>query len=312
MGARRRCSSREGVSVTREGAETGGWARTRTHVGREVEQVGSVCCENLGIGSTRLHERLCVSAEAFSVLSVRDCSMTSICADELTSRDVVLKADSRRKQPPPDCRNANGTGVAVLEVAVLAEGCSEGARRIGEESSLQDLCRVSSSVWVGVVAVMRAWRRSSRTRTAATLCEEARHAGRVLRSALPQAKRKLAEGNPPFPFDDLPTDRNDNIWNQIRADYNLTLPELSALTNERCSGQRTHQPHSSGAPGGLLPLGFSLLLGLPWLPWLSPPSTRNSTSTPTNMSGPESHHQPQLWRASRSMDGSRPEAASRG
>jgi hypothetical protein len=54
---------------------------------------------------------------------------------------------------------------------------------------------------------------------------------------LASAKQKL-RGNdnaPPFNFDSLPLDReNDSIWSEIRSEYGLTLPELSALKNARC------------------------------------------------------------------------------
>lgn len=38
----------------------------------------------------------------------------------------------------------------------------------------------------------------------------------------------------PFSFDDLPKDINANIWRDIRVEYELSLPELSALQNARC------------------------------------------------------------------------------
>ena len=49
-----------------------------------------------------------------------------------------------------------------------------------------------------------------------------------------EAKRKIQENN--FAFDDLPDNRNDfSIWNRLLdAPYNLSVPELSALKNDRC------------------------------------------------------------------------------
>lgn len=35
-----------------------------------------------------------------------------------------------------------------------------------------------------------------------------------------------------FPFEDLPNDRNDPVWDKIEKKCDLTLPELSALKNE--------------------------------------------------------------------------------
>jgi hypothetical protein len=48
------------------------------------------------------------------------------------------------------------------------------------------------------------------------------------------AKQKLANNVSPFNVDSLPLDRNDSIWADIRKEYGLTLPELSALKNARC------------------------------------------------------------------------------
>lgn len=45
---------------------------------------------------------------------------------------------------------------------------------------------------------------------------------------------KLLEENG-FPFDDLPNDRNDNLWTNISETYALSLPQLSALKNARCA-----------------------------------------------------------------------------
>ena len=45
------------------------------------------------------------------------------------------------------------------------------------------------------------------------------------------ARQKLAEGPTPYPLEDLPNDRNDDLWTEIRSEYGLTLPELAALKN---------------------------------------------------------------------------------
>ena len=64
-------------------------------------------------------------------------------------------------------------------------------------------------------------------------------------SALERAKEKLAlpvAGNnsnvapEPFPLVDLPSDRNANLWTEIRTTYGLSLVELGALQNFACSG----------------------------------------------------------------------------
>lgn len=47
-------------------------------------------------------------------------------------------------------------------------------------------------------------------------------------TSLPAAKTKLEGASP---LDDLPTDRNDPWWTNIRDDYHLTLSELTALKN---------------------------------------------------------------------------------
>jgi hypothetical protein len=38
-----------------------------------------------------------------------------------------------------------------------------------------------------------------------------------------------------FSFENLPIDRNDTLWAEIRTSYGLSLEELSALKNARCS-----------------------------------------------------------------------------
>ena len=45
------------------------------------------------------------------------------------------------------------------------------------------------------------------------------------------ARKKLAQGPTPYPLEDLPNDRNDASWTEIRNEYGLTLPELAALKN---------------------------------------------------------------------------------
>eukprot|EP00597_Dinobryon_sp_UTEXLB2267_P001166 CAMPEP_0170072866 /NCGR_PEP_ID=MMETSP0019_2-20121128/10408_1 /TAXON_ID=98059 /ORGANISM="Dinobryon sp., Strain UTEXLB2267" /LENGTH=179 /DNA_ID=CAMNT_0010282073 /DNA_START=41 /DNA_END=580 /DNA_ORIENTATION=+ len=50
--------------------------------------------------------------------------------------------------------------------------------------------------------------------------------------ALEEALRKLR----PFNFENLPLDRNDGIWAELRSPpYSLDLEELSALKNARCT-----------------------------------------------------------------------------
>eukprot|EP01039_Chlorochromonas_danica_P014885 gene14885-17438_t len=62
-------------------------------------------------------------------------------------------------------------------------------------------------------------------------------------ASLESAKTKLATGNPPFPFDDLPDTRNDApLWNEIATLYNLSLPEISTLKNARCKQQAERNP----------------------------------------------------------------------
>ena len=55
-------------------------------------------------------------------------------------------------------------------------------------------------------------------------------------SILLSARMKLEKGEPgkgldPFPLSELPTDRNDNVWEAIRSEYGLSLVEISALKN---------------------------------------------------------------------------------
>ena len=48
-------------------------------------------------------------------------------------------------------------------------------------------------------------------------------------SSLESANTKLKRNN--FPFGDLPHDRSDPLWTEIRREYGLSLPEVSALKN---------------------------------------------------------------------------------
>ena len=65
-------------------------------------------------------------------------------------------------------------------------------------------------------------------------------------SALDNGKAKLGDI---ISFDNLPKDRNDNLWTEIRKDCHLTLDELSALKNAVCSsGQGNIQPSISILP----------------------------------------------------------------
>ena len=56
------------------------------------------------------------------------------------------------------------------------------------------------------------------------------------------ASRKLLEGvsQPPFPLADLPTRVEDPLWEALRAEYRLSLAELSSLKNH-VSGQQQEQ-----------------------------------------------------------------------
>ncbi len=53
-----------------------------------------------------------------------------------------------------------------------------------------------------------------------------------INSALESAKSKLSDGS--ISFEDLPKDRNDNLWIEIRTECHLLLGELSALKNAVC------------------------------------------------------------------------------
>ena len=48
-------------------------------------------------------------------------------------------------------------------------------------------------------------------------------------SSLKSAKEKLKQNN--FPFEDLPNDRSDPLWVDIKEECGLTTPEVSALKN---------------------------------------------------------------------------------
>ena len=48
----------------------------------------------------------------------------------------------------------------------------------------------------------------------------------------------MPRANPPIPpmdFFDLPAERYDNLWETIQTAYGLSIPELSAIKNARCS-----------------------------------------------------------------------------
>ena len=51
----------------------------------------------------------------------------------------------------------------------------------------------------------------------------------TLSSALGSAKEKLEQKH--FFFNDLPNDRSDPLWVDIKEEYGLTTPEVSALKN---------------------------------------------------------------------------------
>jgi hypothetical protein len=71
-------------------------------------------------------------------------------------------------------------------------------------------------------------------------------------SSLPGAKEKLAsppDGTAVYPLVDLPSDPDQSDWTAIRTEYNLTLPELTAL-----------KKYAAGAaqPNGKLPCCFCI------------------------------------------------------
>jgi len=73
---------------------------------------------------------------------------------------------------------------------------------------------------------------------------------------LEEARRQLG----PFNFENLPLDRNDSIWAELRSPpYSLDLEELSALKNARC----THQLHRKVDVRGIL-LGKRIASGIPF------------------------------------------------
>jgi hypothetical protein len=69
-------------------------------------------------------------------------------------------------------------------------------------------------------------------------------------SALDSGKTKLGTI---ISFENLPKDRNDSLWTEIRTDCGLTLDELSALKNAVCP--QGNIPFSIDIP----PLPFPLL-----------------------------------------------------
>jgi len=58
-------------------------------------------------------------------------------------------------------------------------------------------------------------------------------------TALLDAKQKLStlSGDDAISFEDLPTDRGDSLWDEIRTDASLTRGEFSALKNAACGGK---------------------------------------------------------------------------
>jgi len=55
----------------------------------------------------------------------------------------------------------------------------------------------------------------------------------IMMCPLKEAERKIKDHN--FNFNDLPLDRIDPIWNDLRIKpFNLSIQELSALKNLRC------------------------------------------------------------------------------
>ena len=53
----------------------------------------------------------------------------------------------------------------------------------------------------------------------------------TMASSFESASRKLLEGTPRFPLIDLPTSRDDPLWEAVRDEYRLSLAELSSLKN---------------------------------------------------------------------------------
>jgi hypothetical protein len=50
-------------------------------------------------------------------------------------------------------------------------------------------------------------------------------------AAFDSAAKKLSDGVPPYPIEDLPTDTSDDLWKDIFKEYDLNLAELGALKN---------------------------------------------------------------------------------
>jgi hypothetical protein len=58
-------------------------------------------------------------------------------------------------------------------------------------------------------------------------------------SNLDSAQQLLENHSSPFPLSDLPTDRSDPVWGEIKTEYGLNLPQLSALKNSVTSSSGT-------------------------------------------------------------------------
>ncbi len=50
---------------------------------------------------------------------------------------------------------------------------------------------------------------------------------------LNSAVGRLQAGNPPLALSDLPINANSSLWDRISVAYNLSLPELIAVQNQR-------------------------------------------------------------------------------
>ena len=60
-------------------------------------------------------------------------------------------------------------------------------------------------------------------------------------SSFDSAASKLASAATPYPLDDLPHDANNSLWQDIRREYSLSLPELGALQNHVRRRQQQEQ-----------------------------------------------------------------------
>jgi hypothetical protein len=92
-------------------------------------------------------------------------------------------------------------------------------------------------------------RKHNQHRSKSCIADSTGRFGTSTMTSLHSAKEKLA--SPPdekvvFPLEDLPTtDRQDPAWTEIRKDYGLSLPELTALKNyAACLHQHPPQPNS--------------------------------------------------------------------